>query len=64
MERVEIITPGATAHETAAIVAAIEQFRRDHAPLILDAAPALPGWKRAALLEGVGLRADADHPWL
>ena len=63
MARVEI-TSSATEHEAAAIVAAVEQFLRDNAPPAVAVDTKLPGWQRAALLEGVGLRADADHPWL
>lgn len=62
--RTQILTPGASPEEAAAAVAAIEQFLRDFAPPVAAAEPALPAWHRAALLEGVGLRADADHPWL
>ncbi len=63
MARVQITSP-ATEHEAAAVVAAVEQFLRDHAPLIVTEEPTIPGWKRASLLEGVGLRSDAEHPWL
>lgn len=62
--QVEIITKGATADEAAAIVAAVEQFRRDHAPIIVAEGPKLTGWQRAALLEGVGHQPDVDHAWL
>lgn len=62
--RIEVTSPSASPEEAAAVVAAVEQFLRDHAPVIVHDAPQLPGWKRAALLEGVGLRSDAEHPWL
>ncbi|WP_372790817.1 hypothetical protein [Paraconexibacter sp.] len=64
LPQVQITSPSATPEEAAAVVAAIQQFLRDHAPVIVAEEPALPGWKRAALLEGVGLRSDAEHPWL
>lgn len=64
MPKVDIVTPGASPEEAAAVVAAIEQFLRDFAPPAAAEEPSLPAWHRAALLEGVGLRADADHPWL
>jgi hypothetical protein len=64
MPHVDIVTPGASPEEAAAVVAAIEQFLRDHAPVVSHEEPAVPAWHRAALLEGVGLRSDADHPWL
>lgn len=63
MARIEV-TSSATEHEAAAVIAAVEQFLRDNAPPAAPAETAIPGWQRAALLEGVGLRADADHPWL
>ncbi|MTD46144.1 hypothetical protein GKE82_18095 [Conexibacter sp. W3-3-2] len=63
MARVEITSP-ATEHEAAAVVAAVEQYLRDNAPPAAPAPVGLPGWQRAALLEGVGLPAGADHPWL
>lgn len=64
MQKVDIVTPGATPEEAVAVVAAIEQFLRDFAPPAATEEPAMSGWQRAALLEGVGLRSDADHPWL
>lgn len=64
MPKVDIVSPGASPEEAAAVVAAIEQFLRDFAPPAVSEEPALPAWHRAALLEGVGLRSDADHPWL
>ena len=40
--------------EAAAIAAAIEQFLRDTAPPRAELEPAMSGWLRAALREGVG----------
>lgn len=42
-----------SADEAAAIAAAIQRFRSDHAPLIVPAGPTVTPWQRAALLEGV-----------
>jgi hypothetical protein len=62
-ERVEILTPAASPEEAAAVMAAIQQFRRDHALTLVAAAPAQSGWQRAALLEGTGREPDAPSPW-
>lgn len=60
----QVITAGTpTAAEAAAIAAAIERFRSDHAPLIAEAGPAISPWLRAALLEGTGREPDAPSPW-
>jgi hypothetical protein len=57
--RIEVRGGAATPEEAAAIAAAIEGFLRDTAPppAVADAGPA--GWRRAALLEGIGLEAGA-----
>ncbi len=47
-------SPAASAEEAAAVIAAIEQYLRDTAPVMeAPAEPKLSPWKRAALLEGV-----------
>jgi hypothetical protein len=53
--QLEIVAPGAASpEEAAAVVAAVERFLRDHAP-VLVAEPERPGgWQRAALLEATG----------
>ena len=53
--------PDASPEEAAAVVAALEQFMRNHAPVYVeDTGPAVSPWKAAALREGVN-RAP-DHP--
>jgi hypothetical protein len=56
----EIIVPRASAAEAAAVVAAIQQFVRDTAPVPATATtePALNAWKQAALLEGISRQPD------
>ncbi len=50
----EIVAPGASPEEAAAIVAALEQFMRDTAPVVeTPPEPKLSPWLRAALAEGV-----------
>jgi hypothetical protein len=51
--QLQIVAPGATPEEAAAVVAALEQFMRDTAPVIAPPAPRRNPWQRAALLEGV-----------
>jgi hypothetical protein len=57
--RLSIIAPGASPQEAAAVVAAVEQFMRETAPLPAPPAPAPNPWQQAALREGVN-RAPAD----
>jgi len=59
--QLEIVAPNASPEEAAALVAALEQFMRDHTPvLVADDAPTVSGWQAAALREGVN-RAP-EHP--
>jgi hypothetical protein len=60
--QLQLVTPTASPEEAAAVIAAVEQFLRDHAP---PPAPAEPpsGWLQAARLEGVG-REPGLEPWL
>jgi hypothetical protein len=61
---------GASPEETAAIVAAIERFKRATAPASPPAHGGPDPWLRAAILEGVareggdGLRGDLPDPWI
>jgi hypothetical protein len=50
----EIVAPSASPEEAAAVVAAVERFLRDHAPVVVAAPPAPSPWQRAALLEATG----------
>lgn len=58
---IELVAPTATAEEAAAIAAALERFLHDTAPVPTAPRPSSSPWERAALAEGVGLRAPA--PW-
>ena len=52
--RLELVTEAASPEEAAAVIAAVEQFLRDHTPP--PAPPAderLPGWVAAARVEAV-----------
>jgi hypothetical protein len=67
--QLQLLTPAASPEEAAAVMAAVEQFMRDTAPLPEPATAPHNPWTRAGLLEGVGYDADggaapADaHPW-
>jgi hypothetical protein len=58
--------PPASAEETAAIVAAMERFWRATAPASATAPAGPDPWLRAAILERVSTRDDADlrDPWI
>lgn len=61
--QLELIAPNASPEEAAAIVAALEQFMRNHAPVIVSAdAPRNP-WQRSALLESAGYAGIDRDPW-
>jgi hypothetical protein len=57
----EVVAPGASPTEAAAIAAALEQFLHDTAPTVSTKAPLLGGWERTALAEAIGM--DAPDPW-
>jgi hypothetical protein len=56
--KLEIVAPSASPEEAAAVVAAVERFLRDFAPVVVDTPPPPNPWQRAALLEGTGHESD------
>jgi hypothetical protein len=56
--QLEIVAPSASPEEAAAVVAALEQFLRDFAPVVVAEEPRQSPWLRAALLEGTGREPD------
>ena len=62
-ERIQITSNGASDSETAAIVAAVEQFLADTAPPPADEEPAVNPWARAALEEGIAARQLHGDAW-
>jgi hypothetical protein len=62
----KLIAPAASPEEAAAVVAALERFMRDTAPVLAPAPETTDGWSRAALLEGVrGSDGDDERdPWI
>ena len=67
--QLEIVAPSASPEEAAAVVAALERFLRETAPVPAEPVPAPEPWRRAALLEGVTrmpagpTRWGDGHPW-
>ena len=62
-DRIQTSSNRASASETAAIVAAVEQFLADTAPPPVDAEPAVNPWTRAALEEGIAARQLHGNAW-
>jgi len=64
--QLQLIAPSASPEEAAAVVAALEQFMRATAPVLVAAPAPLDGWRRAALIEGVSRESETDlpDPWI
>ena len=58
-----IVAPSASPAEAAAVVAALERFMRETAPVLAAEEPRMNPWQRAALLEGVGREPDEPSAW-
>jgi hypothetical protein len=61
--QLEIVAPSASPEEAAAVIAAVEQFLRDYAPVVVAEPEKQNPWLRAALLEGTGREPDGPSPW-
>ena len=61
--RLEIVAPGASPEEAAAVVAAVERFLRDTAPIAAPAPARVNPWIRAARLEATSRQPDGRTPW-
>ena len=62
--QLRIVAPSASPEEAAAVVAALERFMRDTAPLRAPPPPApSSAWARAALLEATGNSPDEGATW-
>ncbi len=61
--QLRIVAPSASPEEAAAVVAALERFMRESAPVLEPEPPQMSPWLRAALLEGVGREPDEPSPW-
>ena len=61
--QLQLVTPAASPEEAAAVIAAVEQFLRDHTPPPAPVEEALSGWVSTARLEAVD-REPRHEPWL
>jgi hypothetical protein len=61
--KLSIIAPNASPDEAAAVVAAVERFMRDTAPVPVTPRPRRNLWQTAALHEGVARQPVAPAPW-
>jgi hypothetical protein len=62
--QLRIVAPSASPEEAAAVIAALERFMRDTAPLRAPAPPpGAPPWARAALLEATRHAPDEGASW-
>ena len=61
--KLTIVAPTASPEEAAAVVAALERFMRDTAPVPAPPAPKPNPWQRTALEEGVSRAPGEPPPW-
>jgi hypothetical protein len=61
--KLTIVAPDASPEEAAAVVAALERFMRETAPVAAPPAPRRNPWQQAALQEGVARHPVAPLPW-
>ena len=59
-----IVTPGASPEEAAAVIAAIERFRRDTAPAPVADTERRSPWLEASLREGVARQPGLLPTWI
>jgi hypothetical protein len=59
-----IVAPDASPEEAAAVVAALERFMRETAPVPARPAPRRDAWQQAALREGVARSPELPLPWM
>jgi hypothetical protein len=61
--KLSIVAPAASPEEAAAVVAALERFMRETAPLPAAPPPRRNPWQQAALHEGVSRAPSEPAPW-
>lgn len=61
--KLTLVAPDATAEEAAVVVAALERFMRETAPVPRVPKPENRPWQRAALHEGVTRQPLPQLPW-
>jgi hypothetical protein len=59
-----IVAPGASAEEAAAVIAAVQSFMRDRAPVVAPAPAGPSPWLAAALHEGVARQPGLLPGWI
>lgn len=64
--RLQLIAPSASPEEAAAVVAALERFMRETAPVLAAPPERIDPWRRAALMEAVSREDSPDvfDPWI
>ena len=62
--KLTIVAPNASEEEAAAVVAALERFMRETAPVPAPVAPGPNPWQLAARSEGVSRQPEVPVPWL
>ncbi len=58
-----IVAPDSSPEEAAAVVAALERFMRETAPVLVAPEPPRNPWQQAALQEGVLREPQFPLPW-
>lgn len=61
--KLSLVAPAASAEEAAAVIAALERFMRETAPVAAAASPGPTPWQRQALQEGVRREPQPPLPW-
>jgi hypothetical protein len=61
--KLSIVAPDASPEEAAAVVAALERFMRETAPVPAPPEPRRNPWREAALHEGVARQPILPLPW-
>jgi hypothetical protein len=61
--QLKLVAPHASPEEAAAVVAALERFMRETAPVVAPEAPRTNPWLRTARLEGVARGPFGPSPW-
>jgi hypothetical protein len=59
-----IVAPGVTPEEAAAVVAALDRFMRDTAPVNVPEPARRPAWLEASLREGVARQPGLLPSWI
>lgn len=62
--KLTIVAPNASPEEAAAVIAALERFMRETAPLPAGPPRKRNPWQAAALQEGVARQPQEPLPWL